>query len=216
MSARRPSMVFICCLLTLPACAQTSRYNFNGGAGPGFPVSTASDFVHTSYNLVGGGGVNLHPHLKAIAEFMFQGLPVNQSIIDQLGVSNVKGRLYALSGNLMAGTSIGGRWSAYGIGGGGWYRRTLEAKQKVLQAGTKCEPSWIWWDVQCVNGIFPTTITVASRTSSAPGFNVGGGIAFRLGPPESRMNIYTEVRYHRAFTHDVDTTVVPVTIGVRF
>jgi len=213
MSARRTCMVFLFCVLTVPAFAQ-QRYNFDVGGGPGFPLSTASDYVKTSYNLVAGGGLNLTPHLKLIGEFMFHGLPVQQSIIDELGVTNVKGRLYALSGNLSGGTSIGRGRSVYAIGGGGWYRRTLEAKQKVLQEGTKCEPSWIWFAVECVDGIFPTTVTVASRTSSAPGFNVGGGIAFRLG--ESRLNIYTEVRYHRAFTKDVDTTVLPLTFGLRW
>jgi Outer membrane protein beta-barrel domain len=213
MSARRTCMVFLYCALTLPVFAQ-DHYTFNAGGGPGFPLSTASDFVNTSYNLDAGAGLNLRPHLKLVGEFMFHGLPVKPSVIDELGVTNVKGRLYALGGSLMVGTSIGRGRSVYAIGGGGWYRRTLEAKQKVLQAGTKCAPGWIWFDVQCADGIFPTTVTVASRTSSAPGFNVGGGIAFRIG--ESRLNIYTEVRYHRAFTRDVDTTVLPLTFGVRW
>ena len=207
-------MVFLYFVLILPASAQERRYNFNGGAGPAFPLSDASNFVNTSYNLVGGGGINLSTHFKFVGEFMFAGLPVKQSIIDELGVSNVKGRLYTLTGNLMAGTSIGGSKTIYAIGGGGWYRRTLEAKQKVLQEGTQCEPGWIWWAVECVDGIFPTTVTVASRTSSAPGFNVGGGIAFRVG--QSSANLYTQVRYHRAFTKDVDTTVLPLTFGVRW
>jgi Outer membrane protein beta-barrel domain len=214
MSARRTCMVFLYyCVLTLPAFAQ-ARYNFNVGAGPGFPLSTASDFVKTSFNLNAGGGINLNPHLKLIGEFMYEGLPVKQSVIDELDVSDVTGKLYVVSGSVMGGTSIGRGRSIYAIGGGGWYHRTLDAKQKVLQEGTKCEPAWIWWDVQCVDGIFPTTVTVASRTSSAPGFNVGGGIAFRIG--SSRANIYTEVRYHRAFTKDVDTTVLPLTFGVRW
>jgi Outer membrane protein beta-barrel domain len=214
MPARRTCMVFLYCVLTLPALAQEPRFNWNVGGGPGFPLSTASDFVKTSFSLVGGGGLNLQPHLKLIGEFMYQGLPVQQSVINELDVTNVKGRLYALSANLMGGTSIGRGRSVYAIGGGGWYHRTLEAKQKVLQEGTQCEPAWIWWDVQCVDGIFPTTVTVASRTSSAPGFNVGGGIAFRIG--DSRANIFTEVRYHRAFTKDVDTTILPLTFGVRW
>jgi len=206
-------MVFLYLVLSLPASAQW-RYNLNAGGGPGFPLSTASNFVNTSYDVVAGGGLNLRPHLKMVGEFMFQGLPVKQSIINELGVSNVKGRLYALTANLMAGTSIGGGKTVYAIGGGGWYRRTLEAKQKVLQEGTVCAPGWIWWAVECVDGIFPTTETIASRTSSAPGFNVGGGITFRLG--DTGANIYTEVRYHHAFTKDVDTTVLPVTFGVRW
>jgi opacity protein-like surface antigen len=204
--------VFTWIVLTLPATAQ--RYNFNIGAGPGFPLGHSSDFTKTSYNFVAGAGPNLSSHVKLNFEFMFHGLPVKQSVIDQVGVSDVKGRLYSLSSNLIVGSSIGGRKMAYLIGGGGWYRRTLEAKETVLQAGEICVPAWVWWNVQCVNGIFPTDVTVGSRTSSAGGFNVGGGLGFRLG--DSGANFYAEVRYHRAFTRDINTTVLPLTFGIRW
>jgi hypothetical protein len=212
MSAKRWCRVFIGGLLTLPASAQ--HYNFNFGGGPGFPLNKTGDLAKTSYNLVVGAGPNLYPHVKMDAEFMFHGLPVQQRVINQLGVSDVKGRFYSLTGNLMIGSSIGGGKTAYLIGGGGWYRRTLEAKQTVLQAGSVCAPVWVWWNYQCVNGIFPTDVTVGSRTSSAGGFNVGGGFAFRLG--DSTANFYTEIRYHRAFTRNIDTIVLPLTFGIRW
>lgn len=211
MSGRRFSIVFIYGLLTMPSSAQ--GFNFNIGGGPGFPLSRTSDFAHTSYNFVVGGGPNLVPHVKLNAEFMFQGLPVQHNIIHQLGLSNVKGRLYSLTGNLIVGSSIGARKNAYLIGGGGWYRRTIEAKQTVLSVGEVCEPWW-WWDAQCVNGIITSEVTVGSRTSSAGGFNLGGGLAFQLG--ESSANFYAEVRYHRAFTRNVETSVLPLTFGIRW
>lgn len=201
-----------CLFITLPASAQ--KYNFNIGAGPGFPLGMTGDFASTSYNFVAGAGPNLLPHLKMNAEFMFQGLPIHQSIVDQIGVSKVKGRLYSLTGNFIVGHSIGGGKSAYLIGGGGWYRRTVEAQQTVLQAGEKCAPIWVWWNVECVNGIFLTDTTIGSSTSSAGGFNAGGGLAFRLG--ESNANFYAEVRYHRAFTRNLDTIVLPITFGIRW
>jgi hypothetical protein len=199
-------------LLTLPAFAQ--GYNFNFGGGPGFPLGKTSDFTNISYNFVAGAGPNLGLHVKMNTEFMFHGLPVQRKIIDQLGVSDVKGRLYSLSGNLSVGTTAGGSKSAYLIAGGGWYRRTVEAKQTVLKVGEVCDPGWLWWDVQCRNGLVSTDVTVGSRTSSAGGFNVGGGFAFRLG--DSSAHFYTEVRYHRAFTRNVDTVVLPLTFGVRW
>ncbi len=211
-SLKRWKIVIICVLFALPASAQ--RYNFNLGSGPAFPLAKASDFAGTSYNFVAGAGPNLTSHVKMNAEFMFQGLPIHQSIVDQIGVSKVKGRLYSLTGNLIVGSSLGGSKSAYLIGGGGWYRRTVEAQQTVLQAGEVCEPIWIWWNVQCINGIFPTDVTIGSSTSSAGGFNVGGGLGFRLG--ESNANFYAEVRYHRAFTRNLDTIVLPVTFGIRW
>jgi len=208
----RKQLLWLLCFISIPALAQ--KYTFNIGGGPGFPLGQTSDFANLSYNFVGGGGLNLTPHVKFDGEFMFHGLPVQRDIIDQLGVSNVKGRLYSLTGNLIVGTSIGGGKNVYAIGGGGWYRRTVEAQQTMLQQGEVCVPSWIWFGIECVNGIFPTDVTVGSRTSSAGGFNVGGGFTFRLG--ESSANLYTEVRYHHAFTKNVDTTVLPLTFGVRW
>lgn len=212
MRFRCACVAFVSSVLTLPALAQ--GYNFNFGGGPGFPLGKTSDFTNISYNLVAGAGPNLLPHLKMNAEFMFHGLPVKHKIIDQLGVFDVKGRFYALTGNLILGTAARGGKSAYLIAGGGWYRRTVEAKQTVLKAGEVCEPEWIWWDEQCVHGIVPTDVTVGSRTSSASGFNVGGGLAFALG--DSRANFYAEIRYHRAFTRNVDTVVLPLTFGFRW
>jgi hypothetical protein len=211
MSSRSISIVFIYVLLTMPSWAQ--GFNFNIGGGPGFPLGKTSDFAHTSYNFVAGGGPNLFPHVKLNAEFLFQGLPVQHNIVHQLGLSKVKGRLYSLTGNLMIGSSIGGRKNAYLIGGGGWYRRTIEAKQTVLSVGEVCEPWW-WRDAQCVNGITTSEVTVGSRTSSAGGFNLGGGLTFQLG--ESSANFYTEVRYHRAFTRNAETSVLPLTFGIRW
>ena len=207
------TIIILCLLATLPSSPQ-ERFNFNFGGGPGFPLAKTSELANTFYHLVIGGGPNLHPHVKMNFEFMFHGLPVQQNLIDQLGVSDERGRLYALTGNLIVGSSIGGGKTAYLIGRGGWYRRTLEAKEQAFTAGSKCAPAWVWWNVQCVDGIFLTDVTVGSQSSSAGGFNIGGGLAFRLG--ESRANIYTEVRYHRAFTSNVDTEVLPLTFGIRW
>jgi hypothetical protein len=190
------------------------KYNFNLGIGPGFPLDKTSDLTNISYNLIAGAGPNLTQHLKMNAEFMFHGLPVSKRVIQQIGVSDVKGRLYSLTGNFILGTSIRGDKNAYIVAGGGWYRRTLEAKETFLKAGEVCAPLWTWWNVECVNGVFPSDETVGSRTSSAGGFNVGGGLAFRLG--DSAAHVYVEVRYHQAFTRNLDTIVLPLTFGIRW
>lgn len=207
-------MALLCVLVTFQGHAQ--NYNFNVGAGPGFPLGTTRNLAGTSYHLVAGSGPSLFPHVKMNLEFMFHGIPPHQSVINQLAIADVKGRLYSLSANLLAGTTIGYGKSAYFVGGGGWYRRTLEAKPTVIQEGQVCSPYWGWWDVQCVNGIFATDITVGSRTSSAPGFNVGGGITIRLRDSDFPPHFYMEVRYHQAFTRNFDTMVLPLTFGIRF
>lgn len=212
MSIRRLQIILIYGLLTVQSAAQ--GFHFNVGGGPGFPMAKTSDFVNNSYNLVAGAGPNLRSHLNFNGEFMFHGLPVQRTFIDQLDLSNVKGRFYSLTGNLVLGSETKRGKIVYLIAGGGWYRRTLEAKQRIFKTGEKCEPGLAWWDIRCVNGVFPTDVTVGSRTLSAGGFNVGAGFDFPLS--ESRVNLYTEVRYHRAFTADVETSVLPLTFGVRW
>lgn len=196
------------------ARSYAQSYNFTIGSGPGFPLSTSNNFANISYNFVAGAGVNISPHAKLDGEFMFYGLPVQKKIVDQLGLSDVKGRFYGLTANLLIGASFKETKSVYAIGGVGWYRRTLEAKQTVLQAGTLCSPYWSWWGEDCVNGIFATDVTVGSRTSSGPGFNLGGGLTYRLG--DSPAHLYVEVRYHQAYTRNVHTVVLPLTFGIRF
>ncbi len=205
-------ILLFCALLAKTAAAQAG-FNFNFGGGPGFPISQSKDFAGTSYHFVAGAGPNIGHHVKLNGEFMFHGLPIKQSVIDQLKVPIVKGRLYSVSGNIIVGggnAKIGG----YVIAGGGWYRRTLEAQRTVYQAGEHCEPVLVWWNIECTNGVFPTDVTIGSNISSAGGFNVGGGITYAIG--DSSANFYTEVRYHRAFTAGIDTTVLPVTFGIRW
>src|SRR5438445_13399861 len=90
-------------LLFVGVQGHTQAYNFNIGSGPGFPLGSTNRFANISYNFVTGGGVNLSPHIKINSEFMFHGIPVQKGIVDQLGFSDVKGRLYALSGNILIG-----------------------------------------------------------------------------------------------------------------
>jgi hypothetical protein len=204
-------ILFVCGLLVQPATAQ--GYNINIGGGPGFPVSRTSDFAGTSYNFVAGAGPNLSAHAKFVGEFMFHGLPVRQSVVNQLDIPSAKAKLYSFTGNVLVGTGDIEK-SAYLIGGGGWYRRTVETRQTVFQGGEVCAPAWVWWNVHCVNGVFPADVTISSDSSNAGGFNIGGGFTFAIG--SSGAHLYTEVRYHHAFTDGVETTVVPLTFGVRW
>jgi hypothetical protein len=203
--------LLVCSWLVQPAIAQ--RFNFNIGGGLGFPVGQTSNLANKSYNFVAGAGPNLRTHVKLVGEFMFHGLPVQKGVVSELGIPSAKGRLYSFTGNIMVGTG-GEKKAVYLIGGGGWYRRTLSVQQTVYQAGRVCTPVVVWWNLQCVNGIFPTAVTIGSRSSDAGGFNIGGGLTFAMG--SLGANLYAEVRYHRALTANVDTTVLPLTFGVRW
>jgi opacity protein-like surface antigen len=203
--------LLICGLIVQPVAAQ--GFNLNVGGGPGFPLSRTGNFANTSYNFVAGGGPrNLAPHVKLVGEFMFHGLPVKQSASNEAQIPSAKGRLYAVTGNLIVGG--GDRKGAYLIGGGGWYRRTVETQATQFVAGEACGSVLVLWNVQCMNGVFPSDVTLGSHSSNAAGFNIGGGLTFAIG--KAGAHLYTEVRYHRAFTDGIDTTVLPLTFGVRW
>src|SRR5262249_55396041 len=136
-------MICLCCP---PVFSQSFNFNFAGG--PGFPLNKTSDFANVSYHFVAGVGPNLFANVKMNAEFMFHGLPVSDRMVNEIGASDVKGRCYALTGNLILGHSTMDAASAYIIAGGGWYRRTLETKQTVLRRGEMCAPVWTWWNVE--------------------------------------------------------------------
>jgi len=46
-------------------------------------------------------------------------------------------------------------------------------QSRTQPPGEVCSYVVVWWDV---NGIFPTTVTLGSRSSNAGEFNIGGGL----------------------------------------
>jgi len=190
-----------------------SRWNFNIGGGFGVPLSTTSDFAGTGGNFVVGGGPNISRIFGVDGEFMWQGLPIKQNVINAIGVPDAHAREYSVTGNLIIHIPTGKRFAPYLIGGGGWYHRSGEATAPALVPGTVCPPFWVWWGT-CVSGLWPGNVVIASSSSNAFGGNVGGGLTFRIG--ESHLKFYSEVRYHHASHDHVDTDVLPVTFGLRW
>ena len=99
------------------------------------------------------------------------------------------------------------------LGGGGWYQRSVDASRELLVKGTVCQPAWALWGITCTNGLLATDQTLSSNTVSGGGYNLGGGITYRLN---RQAKIYVEGRYHHANTSDKHTSVFPVTVGLRW
>jgi hypothetical protein len=206
-----PSCLFI---LFASAAAQDHPYTFNIGGGPGFPVSDISNFSSVGGDFVIGGGANLSERIGFNGEFMWHDLPPKSSIVALTGAPNGSAGLYSLTGNLLFRTSRQNKLGLYGIGGIGWYHRTWELTAPTLVLGSSCSTSYVWWGVECSNGLVTSNTTLRSGSTDGFGYNAGAGITFRLG--ESYWKVFTEVRYHHAFQHGVDTQVLPLTFGIRY
>jgi Outer membrane protein beta-barrel domain len=204
-------------LLIVCACAQAQeapKFTFNIGGGPTWPVKNISDLANMSGNFVVGGGANFSKMFGVDAEYMWNDLPPKQNIVALTAASAGSARLQSVTGNLILHTPEAKKFGGYAIGGTGWYHRSWELTNPAITVGTVCLPSYVWWGIACTNGLVSTNVTVASGSSNAIGWNIGGGITYRLG--QSHAKFYTEVRYHVAYTKGINTDVLPLTFGIRF
>lgn len=202
-------------IVTASAQSNFKRFNFDVGGGLGIGKGDVGKFVGGSYFGVAGGGLNLSSRFGFNAEYMYYDLPLKSSVIQQQAIPGASGHLHAATLNIIVNAPLSGRFGAYGIGGIGWYQRSVSARSELLTSGTVCQPAWIWWDITCVNGFVSPTQTLSSASKDAGGFNFGGGVTYRLNHLH-RAKVYVEARYHRAYHSDVQTTFIPVAVGLRW
>jgi len=207
--------ILVLCMATGNA-QSFKRFNFNLGGGYGGALGDVGNFTRASYNAVAGGGWNFSRRIGVKAEYMYDNLSFSDSVKLNQGIPSASGRLQSVTVNLFYQFPLQGKLSVYGIGGGGWYQRMVETRKEFLPEGTVCEPAWQLWDITCTDaspGLVNPAQTISSHTVSGGGYNVGGGFAYRVG---RRTRVYVEGRYHHANTPNLHTTVLPVTVGLRW
>jgi hypothetical protein len=94
--------------------------------------------------------------------------------------------------------------------GGGWLRRTVEFTQPTLAQTFVFDPWWGYFGPALVQ----VNQVLGSVTSDAGVFNVGAGINVPL--PLPKLHIFIESRYIHGFTESTNTTIVPITVGLRW
>ncbi len=199
--------------VTSATAQQFKRFNFNVGGGFDFPLTDMAKFTQHSYQGTVGGGVNLNRLFGVNAEYMYDNLSFKDSVINGQSLPDASGRVQSATLNVIFNVPTHGKWGLYAIGGGGWYQRSVDARQQVLVPGTVCQPAWALWAVSCTNGLITQTQTLSSHTDSAGGYNYGGGITYRW---KSRLRPFVEMRYHHANLSNVHNSILPVTFGIRW
>jgi hypothetical protein len=96
-----------------------------------------------------------------------------------------------------------GRLTPYFVGGGGWYARHVELDN---YAGTTLCSPFIGF---C--GLYGSPAN-RTRTQNVPGWDLGGGLRFRL----SSLWVVAEARYNAASTRYAVTRFVPIVVGVTW
>jgi Outer membrane protein beta-barrel domain len=198
------------------------RYNFDIGGGYGLGRGDVSRFVGDSYQIEGGAGLNFSRIFGFNAEYMYYSLNLKPSVANSQSINNPSGHMnsWSLDGLVRSPVHLGD-WGGYGIFGVGFYQRTVSSTTGLIHAGAPCQQAWVWWDIYCVAqsgfpyGAVLTAQPLLSNTKVAGGFNVGGGITYRLHHFHN-ANLFAEFRYHRAYTSDVETSVMPISAGFRW
>jgi len=216
LSRRILSLVALSVLLMGAASAQQfNRFNFNVGGGFGGGLGDIGKFTGKSYQGGAGGGVNFSRRFGVNAEYMYYNLAFKDSVIkNQFLPTDAGGRLQSLTLNGIFTIPTHSKWGAYAIAGVGLYRRSVEATSDVLVQGTPWQPVYALWGITETNKVITETQTLSSRTVNAAGYNLGGGLTYRV--PFHHARFYVEGRYHHANTNDLHTTVFPVSVGLRW
>jgi len=218
------SLLVVVGLFAASACAQFEgkpsfpRFNFNVGGGYGIGRGDVGSFVGNSFFGVGGAGMNFSRLFGFSGEYMYYDLTIRPSVALGQQLQTTSGTLHAISLNGIARVPYTlGRYGAYGIFGVGFYDRRVSSS--TGQIGTPnpatCQPSWVWWDIYCVNGVTGYEQKLGTFSKIAGGYNFGGGITYRLNRWHN-AKVYGEFRYHKAYQSDVQTIVWPISVGLRW
>jgi hypothetical protein len=204
-----------CCLcglfLALPSTAQdTSKFTFNVGGGFTEPVRN-SDRLDMGFNINAGAGVNIVPNLGVIAEFGFNHLDLTRRALNFAGVPDGSTRIYSVTLNPIIHLNPKGRFDAYVIGGGGYYRRTTEFTAPTIATATFYDP---FFGVFFPGAVAANTV-LGSYTQNKGGWNAGAGVSVRVRG-DSNAKFFAESRYHYIYTTPRSTSILPVTFGFRW
>jgi len=196
-----------------------SRWSFDAGGGFGIGRGAVGSFVGNSFFGEGGAGMNVSRMFGFNAEYMYYDLTVRQNVALGQGLQTTSGALQAMSLNGIVHPPVRlGRYAAYGIFGVGFYDRRETSSTGIVGLGNPlpCQPSWVWWDIQCnAKGDVAFPQRLGELTKVAGGYNFGGGITYDLNRWH-KAKVFGEFRYHKAYQSDVKTIVMPFSVGLRW
>ena len=213
MSRKMVSKTVVCVaglVLAGAASAQDfSKFTFNIGGGVTEPVRDRGR-LDPGFNFNVGAGVKLSG-FSLVGEFGYNQMGVTSRALSAIGAPDGATRIYSATLNPVVHFNPHGRFDAYVIGGGGYYRRTIEFTEPTIGTATFFDPFY---------GVFypaavPTNTVLGSFTQNKGGLNAGAGIEIRV-KGDSQAKFFAESRYHYIYTTPNRTKMLPVTFGFRW
>jgi hypothetical protein len=194
------------------ARAQDEPPRFSASVGGGFtkPVGNLENRIDTGWNVQGGAGINIVPWLGVMGQFMYTESGLTGSYLQSLNQPDGNFRMYGFSLNPIIRFNPRGQVDFYLIGGPGIYRRTVEFTQPTVATFTAYDPFYGYYFPVDV----PANQVIGSHGTTRWGVNGGGGFTVRMGHGNAKL--FAEARYTRMFTKGANTSILPVTFGLRW
>jgi hypothetical protein len=187
------------------------KYTFDFGFGVPTSIGSTNKYQTYGFNFQAGFGRNLNPYFGAKVEYDFNYFNIPTTADTQNNTGDVL--INSISIDPYLNVNPKSRVGLYLVGGGGYNWKTTQFTEptgNIVCAGGTC-------------GL--QSMVVASYPNDAFGFNIGGGINWKL----SSFAVYTEARYVQveSQTSKVSATnpyppayyatdYIPITVGMRF
>ena len=178
----------------------------NIGGGPTFIGGDLGDAFSMGWGPAIGVTIDAPSHRVGFQfEYAYRWFNVNDELPIGATRFSANHQTHQLDFNLVANlTQPGGPVRGYLVAGPGMYYRKVEITEYVGN-GVICNP----WYYIC--GSYPVSAVLGSRGGWDFGFNIGGGVGFRMG---ESAEFFVETRYHYVAGPDIQPNVaVPVTSG---
>jgi opacity protein-like surface antigen len=199
-------------ILANRSLAQDEDHHFTAHIGGGLTTITGRDAGRLDHggNLQIGAGYYFNRFFGITGNFMFNQLGITGRELLRLNVPDGNGRAYTFTVDPTLRLPLGQHWSAYVVAGGGYLRRTIEFTEPTLAQTFIFDP---WWGY-LGPALVPVNQILGSVSSNAGAFDVGAGINIPL--PVPRLHLFLESRYVHGFTDKSNTSIVPITLGIRW
>ena len=181
-------------------------------AGAGLTTITGPDAGKLDHgaNIQLNGGYFFNRYFGITGNFMFSDLGITRPELNNLNQPDGGARTYGVTADPTLRLPLGRGFSAYVLAGGGYLRRTVEFTQPTLARTVIFDPWWGYFGPALV----PVDVVLGRVVSNSGAFDTGGGLNIPL--PRTRTKIFVEARYFKGFTSNTNTTIVPITVGIRW
>lgn len=194
------------------ALAQNDFHHLTIYGGGGYTAVTGS----ISSRLDGGGnfqvgaGYKFNPLFSINGTFNFNQLGITRQALNEANQPDGNARVYTFTVDPKLTIPFGNRFSGYILAGGGWLRRTVQYTQPTVATTYIFDP----WFGYFGPALVPANQILGTFSQNTGAWDVGAGLNFPL--PRTNLKLYVEARYYEGFTNNTHTTVVPISVGLRW